>query len=684
VEVVTGDAGFGAGLCERLDASGVPSRMGDADERSACQILILDSDGTENNLERVVSARRTANPGMILLATGSAPGRSLLIRLMRCGALDFVEKPVRVDQLARRVCSLYERTTVTRMQAEVTSRLRNGATRIEQSRFDLHREIVRSNEELLAVNERLQKVVAQIRTLYHMGRDLGENENWSDALDRFLMALVHFMRAEGAALLLYSDGEERLRPRSMFQVGGGALESACSTIRSGRMVHPRALDIHPLESYGTARPGACLERTNPWSMTVIPLRHRNQWLGFLLLEKEYRDGLDFKWDYDFLSTLQTIFAEEIASASYISELRHLGRFNDKVLDNVQAGVVTTDAAGWIRYANAWATTMCPRLDRRTRGDHLESFDSLFLARSFSDGLFQSLMASPHDACVMEVTCRAGGEAEFPAQLRATRMFDDNLNGVVLVAIFEDLTERKRMESEIRRNDRLRVIGQLAAGVAHEIRNPLTGIANCAEVLAGKFEDDDGRTRYTDAMLEEIHRLDGIVKNLLTFARPPRPRIDACDVSGAVRRVLDLVSEQADDRGVTVALDVPAGETLCSADSGQLTQVLLNLVMNGILACTSGEHVRVVVGVMEGGRVVIEVEDDGSGVPDDVRDRLFEPFVTTRTQGTGLGLAISRQIVEDHDGNITCEFLHRGTRFRVELPGYARTAPGSLTPGAATG
>jgi nitrogen-specific signal transduction histidine kinase len=524
--------------------------------------------------------------------------------------------------------------------------------------------------EASAERERLQRVAAQLKTLYHMGRDLGEDENWSDALDRFLMALVNFMGASGAGLLLFSDNERALSARAVFHLDEALVAHIIETVREGWKNHARASEIHSLESYGSGeRPTSCLERTAPWAVTVIPMRHRGRALGFLVLDKGYASGLDFQWDYHFLSTLQTIFAEEIANASYISELRQLSRFNHKVLDNIRSGVVTTDLAGGIRYANSWANEMCPRLRGLARAPI--AFDELFRSADGGAGLFVHCLAAENDSTAMEVECHAGDRA-FPARLRVTRMHDDLVNGTVVVAIFDDLSEIKRMEEALRRNDRLRAIGQLSAGVAHEIRNPLAGIATTAEVLSGKLGPDDERTKYTRVILDEVTRLDGIVRNLLAFAKPPRPTIAPCAVEDLLGRIRGLVEEQAQARGVELAASASDTAMACLADPAQLTQVLLNLALNAVQACGAGEHVRVRARAESAGArdwIIIDVEDDGPGVPREIRATLFDPFVTTRAQGTGLGLAISRQIVEDHHGSLTCTFLERGTRFTVKIPAH---------------
>lgn len=524
-----------------------------------------------------------------------------------------------------------------------------------------------------AERERLQRVAAQLKTLYHMGRDLGEDENWSDALDRFLMALVNFMGANGAGLLLFSDHERALSARAIFHLDETLVARIIDTVRDGWKNHARGSEIHSLESYASGeRPTSCLERTAGWSVTVIPMRHRGRALGFLVLDKSYTSGIDFQWDYHFLSTLQTIFAEEIANASYISELRQLSRFNHKVLDNIRSGVVTTDPHGLIRYANSWANEMCPRL--RTVARVKIAFDDVFSAAEGTAGIFARFMTSESDSTVMEVECHAG-EATFPARLRLTRMHDDLVNGTVVVAIFDDLSELKRMEEALRRNDRLRAIGQLSAGVAHEIRNPLAGIATTAEVLSGKLEPGDDRLRYIRVILDEVTRLDGIVRNLLAFARPPRPTIAPCSVDELLERIRSLVGDQAQARGVVLQAVSAEPAIACLADASQITQVLLNLALNAVQACGAGDRVAVSARPESAGArewIIIDIEDTGPGVPREIRATLFDPFVTTRAQGTGLGLAISRQIVEDHHGSLTCAFLERGTRFTVKIPAHTVT------------
>ncbi|MDH3217494.1 MAG: ATP-binding protein, partial [Candidatus Krumholzibacteria bacterium] len=205
------------------------------------------------------------------------------------------------------------------------------------------------------------------------------------------------------------------------------------------------------------------------------------------------------------------------------------------------------------------------------------------------------------------------------------------------------------------------------------RNPLTGIATSVEVLGSKLQDDPEKIKYIRVILEEINRLNETIRSLLNFARPTKPRINSFALTELSQRVVNLLSDEAQKKGISLEVQDELKSKVCSADVNQLTQVLLNLVLNSIQACNRGDSVTMVlrneqnVDAGEAGFARIDVIDSGIGVPSEIRDVLFEPFVTTKTHGTGLGLAISQQIVEEHHGQISCEFLKKGTRFSVRLP-----------------
>ncbi|UCH85361.1 MAG: hypothetical protein JSW50_06640 [Candidatus Latescibacterota bacterium] len=638
-------------------AKGALTRFTQKHARHAPRAVVVDVDGMGKSAGRFIDGMIDTYPDTLVFVTGTDPDAAFLTDLIRFGVREFRPKPFEAESLAAAI----QKSMVTAGSLASTGSHRSNETA---------RELFRANQQLKILNTSLRQHVSQLTILYQMGRDISENENWSDALDRFLMALVNYTKADGAALLLFSRSESRLAPRSNFQVATDRLQTSCEALLGQWRDNPRGGEIHSIESYEDRHFNTCLERSKPWTFTVVPLKYRNRSWGFLLIEKRYSSGRAFKSEYPFLNTIQTILAEEVANASYISELRQLGRFNRKVLENIHSGVITTDLNGQVAYFNRLAGEMCPRLAHP--GQQTPHFNSIFRCAQFQDDFFADIMHSDQDTQLLEIDCVGTGERVFPARLSISKMHDDNLNGDVLVGIFEDLTDQKRLQNEIRRNDRLRVLGQLSASVAHEIRNPLTGIATSAELLGGKI-DDQNHMKFVRAILDETNRLDEIIKNLLNFARPAKPRMSTCALGEISRRVMNLLSDEAGKKDIALELKDESTNDLCTADPNQLTQVLLNIVLNGIQACGEGDRIEIKLSMDAAddrsptGYARVDIRDNGAGVPADIRDSLFEPFVTTKSHGTGLGLAISQQIVEEHKGTIACEFLDRGTKFTIRLP-----------------
>ncbi|HKA24415.1 MAG TPA: ATP-binding protein [Candidatus Eisenbacteria bacterium] len=261
-----------------------------------------------------------------------------------------------------------------------------------------------------------------------------------------------------------------------------------------------------------------------------------------------------------------------------------------------------------------------------------------------------------------------------------------------VAVLADLTKMRRLEQELRQRERLSLVGQLSAGVAHEVRNPLAGISSSAQVLLERFEPRDERTRFVKAILDEVGRLDRIVSQLLQFARPGEPRLRKGSLADTVRHLLETSGPWLVESGVeveTVLARVPDSWF----DPDLVHQVLLNLVANAVQAMPKGGKLRLelrslarrglargsgrrredrsvaLAGRIPSVRVVqVRIADTGEGIAKEHLSRLFDPFFTTKPSGTGLGLSICQSIVQEHGGSIhVASRLQHGTTVLVELP-----------------
>ena len=224
----------------------------------------------------------------------------------------------------------------------------------------------------------------------------------------------------------------------------------------------------------------------------------------------------------------------------------------------------------------------------------------------------------------------------------------------------------RAEETLRQTDRLRAVGELAAGMAHEIRNPLGGIQGAAEVLRREGTPQAVADEFWTLLQSEIKRLDDVVANFLQFARPPRPEVSSVAVRELVAAVFLLLRPETMRCKIECRNEVPEGMAV-RADEALLRQILLNLCLNAVQVQPHGGELVVTTDVCDS-RVHLDVADHGSGVPERLRDTLFDAYVTGRSEGTGLGLAVAVRLASSMGGSL--ELVRTddtGSRFRVDLP-----------------
>jgi two-component system sensor histidine kinase HydH len=245
-------------------------------------------------------------------------------------------------------------------------------------------------------------------------------------------------------------------------------------------------------------------------------------------------------------------------------------------------------------------------------------------------------------------------------------------------------ELERVYSELRENiqqmkktERLTAAGELAASLAHEIRNPLASISGAAGIVARGHAPAASQQECLDILMKESQRLNKLLTNFLDFARPRLPRFQAMDPGAMLQSVATLAQHSAGERGVDVVVHTNVHMCEVDCDAEQVKQVLLNLILNAIQS-TAGPGTVTLRAATNAQNLCVEVEDEGCGVEEENMDRLFDPFFTTKENGTGLGLAVSANIVAQHGGTLSCRSngSHRpGMTFRVELPLHPPSARG---------
>ena len=256
---------------------------------------------------------------------------------------------------------------------------------------------------------------------------------------------------------------------------------------------------------------------------------------------------------------------------------------------------------------------------------------------------------------------------------------------------ERTAQLKAVYDKLKTSDRLASLGTLAASVAHEINNPISGVLNLSMLMQRILRDDgippDRVKEYREYLQQVIHetsRVGRIVSDLLAFSRRSKPQRSLADLNGIIKRTLALITHKLELARVEVRLELAEPLPSVNCDSSQIQQVALNLLLNAAEA-TRGAGLIVVRTrpVYQGNQVLLEVQDNGTGIPPEILKHIFDPFFTTKEEGkgVGLGLAVVYGIIDSHDGEIEVDSkVGQGTTFRVILPMATPTEPGSVTEG----
>ena len=260
------------------------------------------------------------------------------------------------------------------------------------------------------------------------------------------------------------------------------------------------------------------------------------------------------------------------------------------------------------------------------------------------------------------------EREVLMRYSATGLGD---SGDILIRV-EDLVDADTEEEVFRNTERLISLGELSARVAHEIRNPLTGVRTTVQFVASKLRAGDSRRDDLQDVLKELDRIEQIITDLLLFARPQAARPVPTDVREVLDKVLDNLAMRCKEASVEVARDFDEELPDVLIDPDMAQQVFLNLGINALQAMPDGGVLKVATGLRrtrsKKSYVDVVVADNGPGIPDEVKEKMFDPFFTTRSMGTGLGLSISMQIAREHGGNLTARnSAQGGAVFKVSLP-----------------
>lgn len=410
---------------------------------------------------------------------------------------------------------------------------------------------------------------------------------------------------------------------------------------------------------------------------ALPILEDRQLTGFFLLGPKLSGDPYFTEDVDLLYTLASQAAIAIKNAQLYGQVVLVNEYVENILATMESGVIAVDADGKITLFNQAAERMTGLNIKEMKGGS---------ARRLPVTLAAQLEATLNDGqhrLHVETTLPDTSARLTPVVSSTTALRDRQ--GIVqgTVVVFSDLTRIKELEGEKRRAERLASLGALAAGIAHEIKNPLVAIRTFAELLPERFSEKDFRDEFSRVVVREIERMDVLAARLRSLAAPPAKQMALLDVRAPIEETLLLLRPQMEQARITVRRDYESSLSSIDGDAAQLKQLFLNLFMNALEAMTPGGELSIRLTHREtfgSQTLVVEITDTGTGIPKDLLGQIFEPFITTKPSGSGLGLSICRGIADAHRASIRVQNnpVGNGATVTVEFPVLRRVPVGIST------
>ena len=343
-------------------------------------------------------------------------------------------------------------------------------------------------------------------------------------------------------------------------------------------------------------------------------------------------------------------------------LQDTSAFADEVVTKLPVGLIATDRTDKITFFNEAAETITGLRHKDVREHDLKSVLPCTLHE-----IIEPLIKG-QNILEQEMECDFPVRAAVPVSVTASRIIDEEGDFVGNILMLRDLGEVRKLQNEIRRKEKLAALGGLAAGVAHEIRNPLSSIKGLASFFKNKFAEDSDDREAAEVMIREVDRLNRVISELLEFARPSNLNFKPTDIHNVLDHSVRLIQEDAKTKNINILLSKEEHLPTPLIDPDRFIQCLLNLYLNGIQAMEDGGNlsIRAFLGKMQDVR--IEIADTGTGIAPEHMDKIFNPYFTTKSSGTGLGLAIVQKIIEAHGGRITVRSAQgEGTVITISIP-----------------
>jgi PAS domain S-box-containing protein len=384
-----------------------------------------------------------------------------------------------------------------------------------------------------------------------------------------------------------------------------------------------------------------------------------------------------KNEQDALQILCNQFAVALENAQMYTEMQDSKIQNEIMLDQLVSGVIVANPERKITLINHEAERITGLTKRQTLGQGMD-----FLPETVTEALDATLATRDGIQNTDAILFVQEEEKSVHVRMGSAYLmgYDDKPMGALLV--FTDMTEVKSLEEQVRRADQLSSVGTLAAGMAHEIKNPLVTIKTFTQLLPERHADEDFRKDFSSLVADEVLRIDGIVNQLLSFSKPSHPHLVPMKLHQTVEQTLKLIQEQMSQKDIVLKNNLHAKQDLISGDADLLTQALVNLNLNAVDAIGSEGTITVTTSnctyafalgtnpenSVKKPCVRLQINDTGAGIEKSQLQKIFDPFFTSKSEGTGMGLSVAHGIIQEHHGVIDVESTPgKGTSFYVYIP-----------------
>ncbi|MEO8295013.1 MAG: ATP-binding protein [Gemmatimonadota bacterium] len=515
--------------------------------------------------------------------------------------------------------------------------------------------------------QQLDRRLNELFTLQELSYVLSESLQLDHIVDQVARYARRFLQAEGALVALLTEGGDSLRILSAEGTLASLRQKTIEDTEESLVM--RAIARERLESAEESEPGSLIvEGVTVKSAAAIPLRAHGVTMGALVVADRRHGGFTSE-DFQLFSTVATHAAVVLANSSFFELIRRGKEEWETTFNALTEGIAVVTADGRVSRAN------------HALGRLLGVPTASIIGQPFGE----TAIGQPESARHLVDEARLGRRLT-PLIARAARIdrilrltaapLNETGDRTSVVILIEDVTEQRKLESQVIQNEKLAAVGQLVSGVAHELNNPLTSIAGLAEFLVEHSQPGAKEREHLRIIHEQADRAGRIVRDLLTFARKGGHEKIRVNVNDVVSRTTALMQYDLRLRAIEfehrLDPDIPA----VLADPYELQQVVLNLITNASQAVADLPEGRpriiIVTTAARADGVTISVQDSGQGIADDLLPQIFTPFFTTKEvgRGTGLGLSISYGIIESHGGQLTYALSPLGgAEFTIQLPVY---------------